>query len=184
MTPTAPAPRAWIALINPLLGTAIAMAFLKEQPRRLAYTADSSPFSETHLVNAFGVECHLTHAVHLLGAKVRTLDGLELPEGTLRIRVDQEVVLEEDLETLAEDRDPLLLPWQAIDPKNCLFVATEIVENVADGGQQLGFLLPNASNVEIWLNLEPLSHASKLEIELLLNVYDAGKRTLKGVKKA
>jgi hypothetical protein len=164
-----------------MLGTAIAMAFVKEQPRRLSFSVSPADESETHLVNAFSPECYVTHAHHLWGAKIRVLEG-ELPTGKLRIRVDHEEVLEEDLARLTEDLDPLLVSWTEPEPENWIFLATEIWEN--EGAQKLGFLLPNRSNVEVWLDLEPLDHPVKLEIEILMNLYDAGKRTLKGVKKA
>jgi hypothetical protein len=138
--------------------------------------------SQVRLVNSFRTECYVTKAYHLWGVKVRVLEGGELPVGRIRVLLDhQDLILKENLVRLAEDRDPLLLPWES--RAGCQFWATEVWENEADGDQRLGYMLPNGSYVEIWLDLEPLDHPVKLEFEILMNLYDGGKRELKGVKK-
>jgi len=136
----------------------------------------ASPIRWGQLAHSFKVQSSITTCHHLAGVRVRPEAGRDCPRGKLEVRVDQVPVLKKPLRYFAQDRDPLLLPWKKTDH---LFWAVEMLENQADGKQKLGYMLPFGTSVEVWVEVEPLQAPAKFQIEVLMSLYNAGKKEAK-----
>lgn len=104
---------------------------------------------------------------YLGGFRVKVLEGV-MPKGRLRAYSDACVMVSEDLAFFENPVDPALVPWKK---GSCLFDAVALRENELQLGVQLGFMLPNASKMEVLLDLDPGPRV-KLEIEALGGEYE------------
>jgi len=173
MKTAAQAPRPWIALVDPEKGTAFSLAYLEDCTRRAKVSVPRSPVRSGHLAHAFEVQSSVTMCHHLAGVRVRAGKG-RCPEGRIEVRVGGTRVLWGKLPAFVEDRDPSDYAWKA---SMDLFWAVEMTPgNEADGKRKLGFMLPIGSKVEVWVEVEPQEEPLAIEVDLLMYLYDAGKK--------
>ncbi len=165
-------PRAWIALIDALHGTAFALSYLEDKTRRVTTTIPAGPVRTGQLVHTFQVESSITSCHHFYGIRIRPEKGRDCPKGKVEVRIDQTPMLRRHLRWFAEDRDPLLIPWK--DTNDFFWAAEMTPSNEANGKRKLGYMLPNGIHVEVWVEVEPLDSPLKLEVEVLMNLYNAG----------
>jgi len=163
-------PRAWIGLLNPATATAFALSYLDSRARSVQLTVPQSPVRFGQLAHNFWTESSVTNALHLAGVRVRAQGGKECPQGKLEIRIDQRRLLWGKLPSFEKDRDASDYPWKATEE---FFLAVEMIGKTADPKQKLGFMLPHGTHVEVWIEVEPLKESLTLEVDLILNLYDA-----------
>jgi hypothetical protein len=107
-------------------------------------------------------------ASYVGGFRVKVLEGV-MPKGRLVAKADACLMVDEELSFFEDPVDPALVPWRK---GTCLFDAVTIRGNEIRSGEQVGFMLPNCSRIQIFLQLDPGPRA-KLEIEALGGEYEA-----------
>lgn len=110
-------------------------------------------------------------AHYLAGFRVKCQGG-PLPKGRLRAEVDGDFVVEEDLSFFAQDVEPVKVPWKK--KPLCLFYAIPLENGVARPKEIVGFALPNASRIKVYIDLEIVEEAAEIEIEVLGGLYLGG----------
>lgn len=117
-------------------------------------------------------ECPIYGSYYLTRLIVRPLGGKMFPKGGLCLQVDGEPVVHGLLSTFLPDLEPIdaskPYPWLKT---KYLYPACVLAPEGAMGGEQLGFMLPNRSKVEVHLNDLMAEEPVTLEIGLITAYY-------------
>jgi len=117
-------------------------------------------------------QCPLWGAYYLARAVLRPLEGKMLPKGHLSVCIDGESIVNFPLSYFLPDPEPIdckkLYPW--VETKD-LYKACALVNDVAMGAHRLGFMLPNATKIEVHLSLIEAQEKVTLELGILSAYY-------------
>lgn len=152
-----------LALVNPIACNAHQMDFLKE--RILRDRVDVEPGTSEKAIE-HNLDTGIKEAYYLGGFQITPLEG-PLPKGRLRVVVDGDEILREDLAEFVQNPELTKHPWP--NPWRCLFPAAPI--NLKDGyaihRSQLGYFLPNGSRLRVYVHLEEPIGKAALEVATL-----------------
>ncbi len=117
-------------------------------------------------------KCPKHGAYYFVRVVARPLDGKMLPAGIMCVRIDEEQIVQGPIRSFLPDLEPVdcgkHYPWK---PVGSLLPACAIRDGAAQGGLPIGFMLPNASKINVHVFDVTAEEPVTLEVAVLTAYY-------------